>query len=79
MSSQRSLTDNPTPAEIDNINKKESSALLDEKLKQVARLPSDMSDEEREEHKISLAMGMVPPDSTITREELKEVLDSGRF
>ena len=79
MSSQRSLTDNPTPAEIDNIDKKESSALLDEKLKQVARLPSDMSDEEREEHKISLAMGMVPLDSTITREELKEVLDSGRF
>ena len=79
MSSQRSLTDNPTPAEIDNIDKDEGSALLGEKLKQVARLPSDMSDEEREEHKISLAMGMVPLDSTITREELKEVLDSGRF
>lgn len=76
MSNQRSLTDNPTPVEVDN---EENSALLDEKLKQVARLPSDMSDEEREEHKISLAMGMVPRDSTITREELKEVLDSGRF
>ena len=56
-----------------------SSVSLDERLKLVARLPSDMTKEERDEHKISLAMGMLPLHSTTTREDLKEVLESGRF
>ena len=76
MNNQHSSSDNTAEEKISN---PESSASLDEKLKQSARLPDDMTREEREEHRISLAMGMLPRNSATTREDLKEALDNGRF
>lgn len=48
---------------------------LDEKLRQAVR---PLTKEELRETRISLAMGMLPSDSTISRSDIEEVLDSGR-
>lgn len=67
---------NPMPTGLENAEK--ILFALDEEFRSQAKRAKDFTREEMREHRINLAMAMMPRDSTITRADIEEVIDSGR-
>lgn len=67
---------NSTPVGVENAE--EILFAMDEEFRRQAKRAKDFTREEMREHRIDLAMAMMPRDSTITRAEIEEVIDSGR-
>jgi hypothetical protein len=62
------------PSSLDNIHAPEG---LDEMLKEVAK--RELTKEETRAQRISFILGMLPQDSTITREYIEEMVDGQRW
>ena len=63
---------------VENMTPTEFLFAMDEQLRKEAKPLDDFTPEEMRQHRIDLAVALMPHDSTITRADIEKVIDSGR-